>query len=139
MTQLKDALREEQTASWNRWKANATAEQQAMGLREGEEMKNNEEKRNEVMAMLTQCFQECDSDQDGYLTPDEYETWARLQFQKQKEKGQYVDENGGLINKYKEVANSIEPESPGISLANIFTMMGASMALIEELKAADSQ
>ena len=124
------------TATFERWGQNATEEQKQASLQEINEYKNDPAKAEEMKQMMIDKFNEADADSDGYLTTEQYISWSRARMAARAAKGIWVDMTDELFQGYAEVCNALEPDTPGISLANIYTLMGASKAKSDELTAA---
>ena len=64
------------TAQYANWKATATEAEKADGLAKLEKMKNDEEFKNQRMAMINKAWSDADGNGDGKLDRAEFGTWA---------------------------------------------------------------
>ena len=68
---------------------------------------------------MQEKFTQADTDNDGRLSQAEFIGWCEAQKLEATAKGMWVEEGSDRLQRYAAVADSIEPNTPGISMANI--------------------
>ena len=85
---------------------------------------------------MSDLYDAADADKDGRLSHEEWKVWIASLRAKQAERGEWGDTRESSENRYYELCNMVDPDQPGISMADWKVIMGATMVKHEELKAA---
>ena len=97
--------------------------------------KSDPEAKAKVMQDMQDSYDAADADKDGRLNPEEWKVWIAAMRAKQAERGEWGDTRESSENRYYELCNRVDPDQPGISMADWKAVMGASMVKHMELKA----
>ena len=130
-----DAINTRATAQYNAWKTTATPEQKQGGMERLEKYRNDPAMKAEMHAKMTQMWTDADADQDGKLNLAEYRVWQGNMDAMAIERGDWRESGDHMEENYN-ISNMIS-EGDGVTMAEMFMVMGPWMAKFEELKAAD--
>ena len=134
--ELMTELRTLTTDGFEHWRTNCTEEQKAAGLVELEKFTSDPAFQGQIMGEMAASFASAGANEAGLVNEAQFCTFYAALMASGASRGNFTDARPDMVSRSYTLTNRVDPATDGCSFADFMTLMGASMAMNEELKAA---
>ena len=118
------------------WRTNCTEEQKAAGVVELEKFTSDPAFQGQIMGEMADCFAAVGANDAGLINEAQFTFFYAALMASGASCGNFEDVRQHMVSRSYALANRVDPATDGCSFADFMTLMGASMAINGELKAA---